>query len=74
MEGTIQFLTKEKLEEVLQVGKVDAGNGTLFGVRTQRPARKEGLTLVISSGGSGMSAIKAALQTANQKLMPDYTN
>ena len=74
MEGSIQILTKEKLEEVLQVGKVDAGNGTMFGVTTQRQPRREGLTLVISSGGSGMSAIKAALQTANQKLTPDYTN
>lgn len=74
MEVPIQFLTKEKLEEVLQVGKVDAGNGTLFGVRTKRQPRKDGLTLVISTGGSGMSAIKAAFQIANQKLTPDFTN
>ena len=74
MEEQIQFLTKQKLEEVLQVGKVDAGSGTLFGVRTQSQPRKNGLTLVISTGGSGMSAIKTALQTANWKLTPDFSN
>ena len=74
MDSIITYMTKEKLEEALQVGKIDTGNGTLFGVTTQREPRKQGLTLVISTGGSGMSAIKAAIRTANQKLMPDYTN
>ena len=69
MEGTIQFLTKEKLEEVLQVGKVDAGNGTLFGVRTQRPARKEGLTLVISSGGEYRRGIHSISNLFRQIMM-----
>ena len=65
-------LSREQLEVMLEVGKVDAGNGTLFGVENKRTPRKQGLTLVISSGGSGMSAIREAMQTANQKLTPDF--
>ena len=65
-------LSREQLEVMLEVGKVDAGNGTLFGVENKRAPRKQGLTLVISSGGSGMSAIRSAMQTANQKLTPDF--
>ena len=74
MEGSVQILTKEKLEKILQVGKVDAGNGTLFGVATKRQPRKEGLTLVIGIGGSGISAVSTAFREANQKLKPVYTN
>ncbi len=65
-------LSREQLEIMLDVGKVDAGNGTLFGVENKRAPRKQGLTLVISSGGSGMSAIREAMKTANQKLTPDF--
>lgn len=70
----IKQMSREELEKSLRIGTVDAGNGTLFGVHTAREPRREGLTLVISTGGSGMSAIKAAIKTANQKLAPDYTN
>ena len=40
---------------ILQIGTVDAGNGTLFGTRNKRAIQRDHLTLVIGSGGMGSS-------------------
>ena len=68
-----ETMDKTKLSTMLQIGTVDTGSGTLFGVTKKRAVAKQTLTLVISTGGSGMSAIKQAIQTAKQKLDADYT-
>ena len=66
-------MDKTELSTMLQIGTVDTGSGTLFGVTQKRAVAKNTLTLVISTGGSGMSAIKQAIQTAKQKLDAGYT-
>ncbi len=66
--------SRADIEKLLQVGKVDVGNGTLFGVSERRTPKTNGLTLVISTGGSGMSSIKEAMRIADQKLRVDYKN
>ena len=73
MDSKVTLITQQQLDEALELRRVDAGNGTLFGVSKKRPPRTQGLTIVISSGGSGMSAIRMARSIANQKLSPDYT-
>ena len=67
-------LTKADFLDMLQVGKVDTGSGTLFGVPQRRDIQKNKLTLVISTGGSGKTAIQQAIATANQKLVQGYTS
>lgn len=47
---------------ILQIGTVDAGNGTLFGTRNKRAIQRDHLTLVIGSGGMGAATIHAAVQ------------
>ena len=49
---------------ILQIGKVDVGNDTLFSRKVKLPVATDHLTLVISSGGSGVAAIKEAYRTA----------
>lgn len=73
MAEELKTMDRAEFEKMLQVGKVDVGNGTLFGVATKREVGKRGLTLVISSGGSGKSSILEAIKIANQKLKPDYS-
>lgn len=58
---------------MLQIGKVDVGNNTLFAKNEKVKIDKSHLTLVISSGGSGASAIKEAIRTAEQKLEQDFS-
>ncbi|MDO4322286.1 MAG: tubulin-like doman-containing protein [Lachnospiraceae bacterium] len=70
----LEIKPRADMEKLLDVGKVDVGNGTLFGVSELRKPRKEGLTLIISTGGSGMSSIKEAMRIADQKLELDYKN
>ena len=65
-------ITKDELQKILQVGKVDVGNDTLFSKVNKLQVRNDRLTLVISSGGSGASAIKQAIATAKQKLKSDF--
>ena len=62
------------LQEILQIehGNVDVGNDTLFSRKEKLSVNKERLTLVISSGGSGASAIKEAYRIAKQKLHADF--
>lgn len=69
-----ESLSKDKLQELLQIGEIDAGNGMLFGMSEKREPRKTGLTLVVGTGGSGTSAIMEALRLADQKLTPEYRN
>lgn len=59
---------------ILQIGTVDAGNGTLFGTRNKRAIQRDHLTLVIGSGGMGAAAIHAAVQKARQNLVSDFDN
>lgn len=59
---------------ILQIGTVDAGNGTLFGTRNKRAIQRDHLTLVIGSGGMGAAAIHAAVQKARQNLESDFDN
>ena len=66
----------DELQKFLELDQVDAGNGMLFGTsaaKKQEP-RKNALTLVIATGGSGASAIKEAIKIADQKLLPEYQN
>lgn len=67
-------MNRPEMETMLQVGMVDVGNGTLFGAAVKRPPKRSHLTLVISTGGSGMSSIKAAMRMADQKLQSEYRN
>lgn len=71
-------MTKKKsraeLQKMLQVGTVDVGNETLFGNAVLSAPNDQKLTLVISTGGSGMAAIDTAMRIADQKLTVDYTN
>lgn len=66
-------LNKADFLKALQMGTVDTGTGTLFGVPQRRAVAKNRLTLVISTGGSGKTAIQQAINTANQKLDSDYS-
>lgn len=59
---------------ILQIGTVDAGNGTLFGTRNKRAIQRDHLTLLIGSGGMGAAAIHAAVQKARQNLVSDFDN
>ena len=74
MAEEVRELSKDKLHEILQVSKVDVGNGTLFGTARRRKPRDSSLTLVISTGGSGFSSIKEAIRIADQKLEKNYTD
>lgn len=65
--------TQKEYQEMLQIGKVDVGNNTLFAKNVKVPIDKRHLTLVISSGGSGAAAIKEAIRTAEQKLEEDFS-
>ena len=65
----------QELQRILQIGsgQIDVGNETLFSKRDKSEVRRDRLTLVISSGGSGAAAIREAVKTAKQKLVPDYS-
>ena len=67
-------LTRADFLNALQVGKVDTGSGTLFGVPQRRDVQTNRLTLVISTGGSGKSAIQKAINIAKQKLKVNYSS
>jgi len=67
-------LARADFLNMLEIGKVDTGSGTLFGVPQRREVEKKRLTLVISTGGSGKSAILQAINIANQKLEKDYSS
>ena len=67
-------LARADFLNMLKIGKVDTGSGTLFGVPRRRGVEKSRLTLVISTGGSGKSAILQAINIANQKLQEDYSS
>lgn len=71
-----ETLSGDKMQEILQIGKVDAGNGMLFGTAQahRRLPKKTGLTLVIGTGGSGTTAIREAIRIADQKLTEEYRN
>ena len=73
MPEMLRFMDRAEFEKLLQIGKVDAGNGTLFGTAHKREVEKTHLTLVISCGGSGKSCVLEAVKIANQKLKPDYS-
>ena len=64
---------RQELQRILQIGQIDVGNETLFSKRDRLPVSTDHLTLVISSGGSGAAAIREAVRTAKQKLVPDYS-
>ena len=64
---------KNELQKILQIGQVDVGNDTLFSRKDKLNIRKDHLTLVISSGGSGAAAIREAIRTAKQKLHSDFS-
>lgn len=66
-------LTQQEYQKMLQIGTVDVGNNTLFAKNQKVAIDKNHLTLVISSGGSGASAIKEAIRTAQQKLEDDFS-
>ena len=66
--------SKADLQKMLQVGTVDVGNETLFGNAVLSEPNKQKLTLVISTGGSGMAAIDTAMRIADQKLKVNYKN
>ena len=59
---------------ILQIGTVDAGNGTLFGTRNKRAIQRDHSTLLIGSGGMGAAAIHAAVQKVRQNLVSDFDN
>ena len=59
---------------MLQIGRIDTGSGTLFGVPQKRGIQKDRLTLVIGTGGSGKAVIQQAVSIANQKLVQDYSS
>lgn len=65
--------TEQEYQKMLQIGTVDVGNNTLFAKSQKVAIDKKHVTLVISSGGSGASAIKEAIRTAEQKLEPDFS-
>lgn len=67
--------TQKEYQDMLQIGigKVDVGNNTLFAKNQKLEVDDQHLTLVISSGGSGASAIKEAIRTAEQKLKQDFS-
>lgn len=67
-------LTRADFLSMLKIGEVDTGSGTLFGVPQRRAVERQRLTLVISTGGSGKSAIFQAINIANQKLEQDYSS
>ncbi len=71
-----ETISLEELQNILMLNQVDAGNGTLFGAadESKRKPRKDVLTLVIATGGSGASAIREAIKIADQKLIPEYQN
>lgn len=64
--------SRDDIQKILEIGKVDVGNGTLFGASTKRRASTNKLTLVISTGGSGLTAIQEAINSADQTLDPTY--
>ena len=70
---SLEAMDKNKLQKILQIGQVDVGNDTLFSRKDKLKISKDHLTLVISSGGSGASAIREAIQTARQKLHSDFS-
>ena len=70
----INTISETELRKLLQTDKIDVGNGTLFGVREKREVDRGRLKLIISTGGSGKTAITAALQTAKQTLKAEYEN
>lgn len=65
--------TEQQYQAMLQVGTVDVGNNTLFAKSEKVSIDKRHVTLIISSGGSGASAIKEAIRTAEQKLETDFS-
>ena len=69
----IERTDRLELQKILQIGQIDVGNETLFSKRVKLPVSRDHLTLVISSGGSGASAIREAVRTAKQKLDADYS-
>ena len=70
----IDIINETALRELLQTEKVDVGNGTIFGVRSKRDVDSTRLKLIISTGGSGKSAITSAIQKAKQTLKSEYEN
>ena len=68
----VMSINETALRDLLQTEKVDVGNGTLFGVKNKRDVDNTRLKLIISTGGSGKSAITAAIQKAKQTLKPEY--
>lgn len=66
----------DELQTILKLDQVDAGNGMLFGASAanKREPRKNALTLVIATGGSGATAIREAIKIADQKLLSEYQN
>ena len=70
----LETIDKQELQRILQVGQIDVGNETLFSKKIKLGVSKDHLTLVISSGGSGASAIREAVRTAKQKLDPSYAS
>lgn len=69
----IERTDRLELQKILQIGQIDVGNETLFSKRDKLQVSRDHLTLVISSGGSGAAAIREAVRTAKQKLVPDYS-
>lgn len=70
---SLKAMSQADFLEMLKIGTVDTGTGTLFGVPRTRAVNTSRLTLVISTGGSGQTAIKKAIYTARQKLNPNYS-
>ncbi len=67
-----RIATRNEYDRILQIGTVDTGNGTLFSYRDKRAVATGRLLLIISTGGSGKSAILEAMKTARQKLSKDF--
>lgn len=66
-------LTKADFLNMLEIGTVDTGSGTLFGGSQKRAVDTNKLTLIIGIGGSGIAALLKTFNIANQKLEPGYS-
>ncbi len=68
----LERLSKEKLGTLLDVEKVDSGNGELFGRANKQDPSQRRLMLIVSTGGSGMTSIRQAVRLAGERLKPEY--
>ena len=70
----METLSKEWLRAILDVGRVDTGDQTLFGNISKKSPQTRKLTIVIGIGGIGISTLREAVRAANNNLTPDYSD